>query len=406
MLYFYEAFNDKGIVMRGDVEALSEHDVLDRLHKKGLSPISIRRAKGAGVGDRILSALSIFEGVSSADIVFMVRNLGVALRSGMSITEAFDILVADAEKPAMRDMLVHVRANLQGGKTLSDSFSAYLKYFPPIFPGMIKAGESSGELDAMFDEVGRYLYKEYSMEQKVKSALTYPIILLVASCLVVWFMLAFVMPRLSNVFTASGAQIPPMTQFFMSLGSFLSNHIILDVLAFGALIWFFTGFRATEYGKRFFYAVAVRIPPVRDLLKKVLLVRLARSLGNLLQSGITVTEALDLMSDAMGVHAYKVALDEATASVRTGIPLSQALTKHADLFTTIFLSLLTVGERTGTLGKTLVNFADFYEEDVDNQLKNLSSLLEPALLLIMGLLIGSIAFAILMPIYQIMGRFV
>ncbi len=405
MIYTYEAYGQDGAVERGELDALNEQEVVDHLRARALVPTSIKKQRAAGEGLSSGVSFSIFERISPVDIVFLVRNLGVMLKSGLSISEALDILIDDAEKVKMKAMLTRVRTNLRGGKPLSESFSQDLRYFPPIFLGMVKAGESSGKLDAVFDELGAYLYKEYNLTQKVKSALTYPVILLIGSTVVVWLMLTLVLPRIANVFNASGAHMPAVTSFFIALGSFLSNNLILSFAAAAAVVWFFTGFRKTETGQRFFFHVMMRLPAVGTLVKKIVLVRLAHSFGNLLQSGMSATEALELTGESIGNDVYERAFKEVGDDVKEGAALSKSFSKHPELFPNIFVSLVTVGERTGTLGSVLLNLADFYEEDVDDALKTLASLVEPVILLAIGLLIGTIALSVLLPIYQLMGQF-
>ncbi len=403
-LYNYEAYDKDGAIVTGDFEASDKDEVVEFLGKRGLSPISVKKASGEGKKEGVL-ALSFFESVTPVDIVFLVRNLATTIRSGLSMIESLDILIADAEKKIVKEILIKAQSNLKNGLPLSKSFEQDKKHFPNVFLGMLRAGEFSGQLDRTFDELGRYLTKEYNLGKKVKSALTYPVILFVASLLVVALLLVFVLPRLTKIFQTAGAEIPAITKFFVVVSGFLSEHLIFDIIFFGGIIYFFTGFRKTELGRDVFYKIFSRVPVAKELIKRVLLVRFARTFGNLIGSGISAVEALELSADSVGNKTYKKIILESAEEIKNGVPISKTFSKYPGIFPNILTSLMVVGEKTGTLGQILINFADFYEEDVDNKLKDLTSLLEPLLLLFMGLFVGAIAFSILLPIYQLVGKF-
>ena len=271
--------------------------------------------------------------------------------------------------------------------------------------GMLRAGEMSGQLDKTLTELGKYLSKEYNLRAKVKSALMYPIILLTASGGVVALLLMFVLPRLTKAFASSGVKLPFITKVFLGLSDMLVWSYTLDVFLLAFLVWFFAYFRTTRTGKKFLFLIIARMPVASDLIKKIALVRFSRTFGNLVGSGISAVEALELSAQSIGNQAYTHALDAVGADIKNGIPISESLAKFPNLFPRLLVSLVIVGERTGTLSDILGTFSDFYEEEVDNKLKDLTATLEPILLLIMGVLVGSIAFSIILPIYQLVGHF-
>ena len=402
-LFHYEAYDKDGAITRDDFEARSREEVVEFLNKRSLSPISVKRIGETG-GMRVLS-IALFERIAPVDIIFLVRNLATTIKSGLTMVESLDIFIADTEKKILKNVLIRVQSNLKNGKSLPESFADDKKYFPPVFMGMLKAGEYSGQLDRSLDELGRYLTKEYNLVKKVKSALTYPAVLLVASLLVVGLLLIFVLPRLTKIFQTSGVELPLLTKFFIVVSGFLSQHLFFDGIFFAGVVWFFTGFRATDFGRRVFYQIFSHVPVAKDLIKKVLLVRFTRTFGNLIGGGISVVEALELAADAVGNYVYKAVIMEGAEGIKNGISLSETFAKYPALFPKVLTSLLSVGEKTGSLASILINFSDFYEEDVDNKLKDLTALLEPLLLLLMGLFVGAIAFSVLLPIYQLVGKF-
>jgi type IV pilus assembly protein PilC len=403
--YLYEASNKENKITHGEYEANSPEEVIGYLTKRDLIPISVKSINDISRSKDILS-IQLFASISSVDIMFFVRNLAITVKAGLSIVEAFEILVKDTKNKLMKKILEGVQAMVQNGQPLSVAFSAYKDSFPPIFIGMIKAGEVSGQLDKNLSDLAKYLSKEYALRGKIKGALTYPIILLVASAVVVALMLMFVLPKLTASFAASGVALPWITQVFLFISNILTWNYIADVVVVSGIIFFFSYFRNTKIGKRLFFFIASRLPVANDLIKKIALVRFTRTLGNLLGSGLSVVDSLSIASESVNNQDFTDAIDKAIEDIKSGIPISESLNKYPKLFPNLLMSLIVVGERTGSLQEILITFADFYDEEVDNTLKELTSVLEPALLLIMGLMIGAIAVSIILPIYQLIGHFV
>ncbi len=403
--YFYEASNTDNKIIHGEYEASSPNEVIDYLNKRDLVPLSVKSINDISKGKGILS-IELFDSVSSVDIMFFVRNLAITVKAGLSIIEAFEILVKDTKNKFMKKILEGVQAMVQNGQPLSTAFMAYKDSFPPIFIGMIKAGEVSGQLDQNLSELAKYLSKEYALRSKIKGALTYPIILLVASAVVVVLMLMFVLPKLTASFASSGVALPWITKVFLFVSDILTWSYLADVAVIAGLIFFFSYFRTTKVGKKLFFSIASHLPVANNLIKKIALVRFSRTLGNLIGSGLSVIDSLVIASESMNNSEYTEAINKAIEDIKSGVPISESLIKYPKLFPNLLLSLIVVGERTGSLHEILITFADFYDEEVDNTLKELTSVLEPALLLIMGLMIGSIAVSIILPIYQLIGHFV
>ncbi len=404
MLYSYEASDKDGGIVRGEFDAESKAGVIEYLTKKNLIPMKVEGGEEAAETKSALSK-GLFESVKPLDRILLVRNLAAGLRAGLSIIEALDILIVDATKSIMRNILLQAKINLQNGQPLSQTFSSYEKHFPAVFVGMLRAGEFSGRLDATLEELGTYLAREYNLAKKVKSALAYPVLLIVAAGGVITLLLTFVLPRLAKVLKQSKVKLPWITQVFVNIGNAFSYSITLDVAIIAFIIWFFVFFRKTAIGRHVFLMVSLRIPLLNELVKKVALVRFTRTLGSLIASGVAIVEALKLSADSVSNEYYKKAILESIDQVEKGVPFSKTFKNYPHLFPHFLVSLIAVGERTGTLEHVLKTFADFYDEEVDNTLKDLTTILEPVLLLIMGLVIGSIALSVLLPIYQLVGSF-
>jgi len=304
-----------------------------------------------------------------------------------------------------KEFLLEARTGVLNGQPLSRIFENNSRYFSPIFVGMIRAGESSGTLGKSLTELNRHLNREYKLIKKVKSALTYPAILVVASIGIVIIMLTFVLPRLTKSFAQNNVQLPLLTKILVNISNALIYSPLLDVLIAGGIIGGFMYFRKTKIGKNALSYLMFKIPVVNNLVKKIVLVRFSRTLGGLISGALSISESLVLTAKAVGNDQYEVAILKANDEIKNGIPLSQALKNDPKLFPSFLTSLIAVGEKTGTLDVVLNNFSNFYEDDVNNALKDLTTFLEPLLLLFMGLVVGLIAVSILLPIYQMVGKF-
>lgn len=403
--YIYESYNKDNEIIHGEYEASSHTEVVEYLNRHHLTPVSITSLHAQDESRGILS-IQLFDSLNSVDIMFLVRNLATTVKAGLSVVESLDILIQDTEKRIMKKVLQGAQAVIRNGKPLSEGFDAYKDSFPPIFIGMLKAGEVSGQLDTTLAELAHYLSKEYALRHKVKSALTYPVILLVASMTVVTLMLMFVLPRLARSFISSGISLPWITQVLLFISGVLTWSFVLDIIVAVGILWFFVYFRTTKIGKMFFFLIISRMPVARDLIKKIALVRFTRTFGNLIGSGLSVIQSLMISSQSINHMSYQYAIEHVIDDIKNGISISESLNKYPKLFPHLLISLAVVGERTGSLKNVLITFADFYEEEVDYTLKELTAVIEPVLLLVMGLMIGAIAIAIILPIYQLVGHFV
>ena len=243
------------------------------------------------------------------------------------------------------------------------------------------------------------------MKQKFWSAVAYPAILMTGSAGIIILLLVFVLPRLAKSFAASNVELPMITKIFMGISLVLSKSILADLLVFIFFVWLFFYFRKTDFGRKIFYGISLRIPVIKDLVNKSALIRLSRTLGGLIGSGLVIMEALELTAEAVGNSLYKKALLKAIGKIKSGIPLSKALGGYNNLFPHIFVNMLAVSEQTGSMESVLKTFSDFYDEEIDNTLKDMTTMIEPIMLLIMGLIIGAIALSVLLPVYQLVGKF-
>jgi type II secretory pathway component PulF len=402
-LFVYEAINEDGRIITSEINSASKEEVVAILTQKHLAPVKIE-LKGSDSKVSVGSK-AIFESFSALDKIILVRNLAATIKAGLTLSEALDIMVVDTTKNIVKKFLVEARQGVLNGQPLSSIFEKHSKDFSPIFTGMIRAGESSGMLDRSLEELNSHLDREYKLIKKIKSALTYPLILVVASIGIITVMLVFVLPKLSKSFAQNNVELPALTKVLISISNALTYSPILDVALVAGFIGFVMYFRKTASGKKFLSEAAFRIPVAKNLIKKIMLVRFSRTLGSLIGSALSISESLNLTAKAVGNSKYEEAILKANSDIKNGIPLSRALKNNPKLFPNFLTSLVAVGEKTGTLDKVLKNFADFYEEDVSGALNDLTTFLEPLLLLGMGVVVGLIALSILLPIYGMVGTF-
>lgn len=403
-LFIYEAINEEGKIITNEINSLNKEEVMAVINQKHLTPIKIE-LKIDSQKSKKLNSVVLFDHFTYLDRIILIRNLASTIKAGLTLSEALEIMVADSNKKIVKDFLIEAQQGVLNGQSLSSIFAKHRQTFSPIFSGMIKAGESSGSLDKSLEELNHHLNREYSLIKKVKAALTYPLVLIVASISIVVAMLIFVLPKLAKSFSQNNIELPVLTKILMNISQALSFSFLLDAIVVAGLIAFIMYFKKTAIGKKFISYIMFNAPGFKKLVKKVMLVRFSRTLGSLISGSLPISEALSLTARAVGNERYEAAILKASEDIKNGNSLSEALKANQELFPNFLTSLMAVGEKTGTLGNVLKNFSDFYEEDVSSALKDLTTLLEPLLLLFMGLTVGLISLAILMPIYQMVGSF-
>ena len=383
------------------MEADGESNVLEFLASKGLKPISIRKMSDLGqtFGSGLFSA-----SISPTDKIFLTKYLSLMLRVGTDLLKALDILIADFEKPAMKSLLLEVKLTLSKGQPFYVTFAKYPKMFSPVFVNLIKAGEASGNLELVFDNLNLMLEKEQDLRRKIKAALVYPIMLLFASTMVLLFLIMFALPRIAELFSSGGFKPPLFSRVVFGIGLFVGGHI-LPILS-GLFISFFGGLYftfKTKLGKRWFSSLLAKTPVVKGVVQKVAIQRLAVTLSALMKAGLPIVDSLNITADTLGNEKMSNALRRiAQEGISRGLTLGDAFKKET-AFPQVLTNLIAVSEKAGHLDEILKTLADFYESEIDASLKILVSFIEPVMLMLIGVIIGTIALSIIVPIYQLVG---
>ena len=402
MKFNYKAADAAGKINEGSLEAENAGEVLKVLAYKGLKPISIvpekameRKAKGV-----------FGQTITITDKIFLTKYLALMLRVGTDLFRAINILIANFDKPIMKSLLLEIRTNLEKGQPFWQTFAAYPKYFSPVFVNLVKAGEASGSLEKIFEDLSVDLEKEHELQGRIRSALAYPVILFILSVFILFFLVTFALPRISSVFEGGGFNPPAFSRIVFAVGNFLGNNvgiIIAGALVLVAATWVFA--KRTLAGKRFFASLLNYIPIVKTVVNKLAIQRFAATLSSLMRAGVPILEALNITAGAVSYPKIKDALLRvARDGVTKGLTLGEAFSRET-VFPPVVINLVAISERAGHLDEVLKTLADFYDTEISASVKNLVTFIEPALLIMIGGVIALIALSILVPIYQLVTQF-
>ncbi len=398
-LYSYTAKNQRHQTIRGQVNAPSVTVLTQTLKAQGLSLTSskdetIKLGGKPGFLDR-------FQKVPVVQKIFFTQNLGVMLRGGFSISRAMGTLALQTNHRYFKKVILTLQENLEGGS----SFSQCLKQFPAVFPeyyvNMVAAGETSGKLDDVLKSITVQMKKDHQLISKVKGALTYPAVVIFAMIGAGVAMITFVIPKLLTIFNATGSQLPLPTRILIWISDTLQHQGIFVAGGFVGLIFLLTWIGKTAKGKSFYDSVLLRTPIAGSIVRKVNLARFTRSLSSMLATDIPIIQTFQIIARTMSSVHYRQSVEQASQALRTGAAISKVLEKYPTLYPPLVQQMVSVGEESGTLDEVSGELANFYEEEVDQTMANLSTIIEPVLLLVLGVAVAGMAVAILLPMYNL-----
>ena len=406
MQFLYKAQDSKKNIVSGSIEGADRFAVARELRAQGLTPSSINEKTSHVAGEIPLPSFlaNMFNSVSLSEKIVFTNNLAGMLSAGLTLYRALEVLKKQGSKPAFGKVLDGLMSGINQGGTLSDGLAKYPKVFSPLFVSMVRAGEESGNLSTTLKEIGISLNKSFALNRKIKSAMMYPMVIIGALGLIAVLMLIFVVPTLTKVFTDSGVKLPPPTQFIVNLSDFASNHTLIFVgsilVVVGGLFFLFK----SKHMKRFSDKIVLKMPVVGTIVKEVNSARTARTLASLLSAGVEMTRALTITEEVMQNMYYREVIKRAGAVVQKGESLSSVFKSETKLYPVMLGEMIAVGEETGALTTMLGNVANYYEDEVDAKTKDLSTIIEPVLMVIIGGAVGFFAIAIISPIYSLMGN--
>lgn len=389
-LYNYIAKDKDGEVQRGDVEAENEGAAAKVLISRNLVPITIFKEAEEG--------FTLFKHISLKDKVLIARQLATMINAGLPIAQSLKTLEEQVSNKNLKKILEQVASDVEGGSQLSTAFSHFPEIFTPLDITLISSGETSGTLDKALLRLAEQLEKEQSLIRKVRGALIYPAFIVVVVIAVMILMILYVMPQMEGLYSSFNAQLPLLTRIMISISHFLSTFMPIVILLLIALTIYVRYAIKKPAGRKIWDELKLKIYGLNILLTKMYMVRFARTLSGLVASGVPLLDALSIVSRAVGNVVYEEAIKDAAEKVKSGIALSEPL-KESPLFPPVVSQMIAVGEQTGELDSMLTNLANYFEEEVDVLVKNLSNLIEPIIIVVLGLVIGVLLIAIMMPIY-------
>jgi type IV pilus assembly protein PilC len=393
--FTYKARNWEGKIVQNEIDGDSKEAVVAKLRERGYFVTSIAEKK---------AELVLFQKkVKSSEISIFARQFATMIGAGVPLVRCLSILSQQCENPRFKDIINKVRTDVEAGANLSRALQNHPKVFSNLFINLVKAGEAGGILDEILDRLANYLESSEQLKQKVKGALTYPVVVMCIAVGVVVFLITFVLPSFEAIFKDMGeAKLPAPTRILLGLSAFMNQYFIFLVIAFVAAVFTGKKFFETEKGIRFMDTNLLKMPALGPMLRKVAVAKFTRTLGTLIASGVPILQALEVTADTAGNVVISDAINKTRVSIREGESIAEPL-RQSKVFPPMVVQMIAVGEETGELDGMLSKIADFYDSEVDTAVKGLTSIIEPLVIVFMGVVIGGIVMAIFMPMLELVN---
>jgi type IV pilus assembly protein PilC len=392
--FVWEGSDKRGAKVKGETQAVNATVLKAELRRQGVLPKRVQK-KSALLGGKRKKK------ITPGDIAIFSRQLATMLDSGVPLVQSFDIIGRGHENPSMQSLVLAIKADVEGGTSLSEALKKHPLYFDELFCNLVNAGEHAGVLDTLLDKIATYKEKTESIKKKIKKAMFYPTAVIIVAFIVTAILLIFVVPQFESLFRGFGADLPAFTLFVLQLSEFFQQwwwaifgSIVVAVIAFSQSKKRFPQFNY------FLDRLALKVPVVGAILHKAAYARFARTLSTMFAAGVPLVEALTSVAGATGNIVYSKAVLQMREQVSTGQQLQLSM-KQTDLFPNMMVQMVAIGEEAGSLDSMLAKVADFYEEDVDNAIDSLSSLLEPLIMVILAVLVGGLVVAMYLPIFKL-----
>ena len=397
-IYLWEGKNRNNIVQKGEMDASSEDGVRSNLNRLRITPTKIKKKPK----DLFENVSFLQPSITQRDVILFCRQFSTMIDAGLPIIQCMDILHSQQENATFKKMLKNVKEQVESGSTLADSLKKYPKQFDDLFVNMVSAGEAGGILDTILRRLSAYMEKAAKLKSQVKGALTYPIVTMVIAVAVVAVILVFVIPVFQEMFADMGGALPPITQVVVGMSEFVKSKIHWIVIGVFIFIFAFKKYYKTEKGRKVVDVTMLKLPVFGLLIRKVAVAKFTRTMGTMLSSGVAILEALDIVAKTSGNKTVEQAIYTVRSGIAEGRTMADPLAESG-VFPAMVCQMISVGESTGALDAMLEKIADFYEEEVDQAVDNLTSLIEPFMLVFLGVVIGTLVVAMYMPIFKMAG---
>jgi len=399
-IYHYRARDRQGRTIASTIEAPDLRAATRVLREKGYF---ITEIKEPGKGLQAEVNLSFLErGPGLKDLAIFSRQLATMMSAGLPIVQALAILEKQADNKKFREIIKEIRTDVESGASLSDALAKH-QVFGRLYVNLVRAGEASGTLDAILDRLATFLEKDLELRGKIKSAMTYPVIVFVFAILVTYFLLTGIVPQFAQILSDLGSELPLLTRFLIFVSDFLKAYTLYMLVGFVLLYVAYRYAYRTERGRRIIDRMKLQMPVFGVLNKKSALARFARTLGLLLSSGVNIVEAVDITKGTAGNAVIEDILEETKSTIQVGEPLHSTLMRYPEIFPPMVASMVAIGEETGALDAMLQKVADFYEREVDETVESLTAAIEPIMIIFLGAVVGAIVAGMFLPLFQIIN---
>ena len=401
MNFSYKAKTKEGQIIDNTMESGDRFLLARELKSRGYIIFSIKELKGNSF-DLDLIVQKFFGSITNEELIIFTKNLSGMLKAGLPLSRSISVLQKQTKNQKLNAILTELNNEINAGGTLSSGLGKFPKVFSKLFVSMVRAGEESGNMAGALSEIGINIKKSNSLTKKIKGALMYPGVILSAMVVIGILMFAFVVPTLARTFKEIGTEIPASTKFIIALGDFFSHNLILSLVGFILIVFGFVYLFKAPFMSKYIDYFVLRIPVIGEMTKQLNTARTTRSLSSLLLSGVPIIHAIEITQDVVQNIYYKKVLEEAKKTIEKGSPLSNIFKLNSNLYPVMMSEMVQVGEETGELSSMLLQIASFYEEEIENKTKNLSTIIEPLLMVFIGIAVGFFAISIISPMYKVM----
>ena len=394
-VFLWVAETKRGRKLKGEIDAADEKIALSQLKRRSFNVKKLKLKPN----DIFANVAFMKPKVKKKDIVIFTRQFSTMIDAGLPLVQGLTILAEQSENPTFKGVLKGINKDVEGGSTLAEAMKKHPDIFDNLFVNLVAAGEVGGILDTILRRLAEYIEKNERLKAQIKGAMTYPIVVMAIAIIVIAVILIFVIPVFEDMFKSFGSALPLPTQIVVNMSRFMKSNFIWIILAGGAVGFLFKKYRASKGGRRTTDNLSLKLPIFGDMLKKVAVARFTRTLGTMIQSGVPILDALEIVARTSGNVILEEILFEVRGSIAEGQTIAEPLSEN-DIFPGMVIQMISVGEATGALDTMLEKIADFYDEEVDAAVEALTSMLEPLLMLFLGGAIGGLVIAMYLPIFS------
>jgi type IV pilus assembly protein PilC len=403
-MFVYEGRTSQGDVRKGEIEAANQAAVMTKLREMKIKPTSVKKKGGIDLSGDIKLEMPAWlqPGVKEQDLVVFTRQFATMIDSGLPLVQCLEIQANNVENPTFKKQLTEIKETVEGGATFADALKKFPKTFDPLYVNLVAAGEVGGILDTILNRLAAYIEKNNKLKRQVKGAMVYPIAILGVMVVILYVIMRYVVPTFEKMFSDVGAELPVPTQILMGISNFVVNYGVYAIIGLVIFSFVFRRILETETGRRLWDSAILKMPIFGDLLRKVAVARFCRTLGTMISSGVPILDALEICSRSAGNYVVEDAIMKTRDSISEGRTIAEPLAESG-VFPGMVCQMINVGEATGALDTMLSKIADFYDDEVEVAVAGITSLIEPFIIVFLGVVVGGLVVALYLPIFTMAG---